>query len=284
MFHHPLIRTVAYESQLKSDRSELHRRVAAAIEGRGPASADENAALIAEHLEDAGDLHAAYGWHMRAATWATNRDIAAARLSWERARKIADALPTEDPPGQPCASPHAPCCASPHGAECRNSSPATSMSCGSCARAGDKASLAIAMTGLSTELMWHGRAREASRLASEQMALLESIGDATLTIGAAYVPITIKINTGEIADALRWSQTVIDLAEGDPAKGANLAMDRRWRGRWHTAASLDIGWAVLAGARTSATPWRWPEQRPGNPCVGRCSDIRCRDRGRGAAG
>ena len=97
VFHHPLIRTVAYESQLKSDRAELHRRVAAAIESRDPAAAEENAALIAEHLEAAGDLHAAYGWHMRAATWATNRDIAAARLSWERARKIADALPAEDP-------------------------------------------------------------------------------------------------------------------------------------------------------------------------------------------
>ncbi len=97
MFHHPLIRTVAYESQLKSDRAELHRRLAAAIEARDPESVDENAALIAEHLEAAGDLHAAYGWHMRAATWATNRDIAAARLSWERARKIADALPAEDP-------------------------------------------------------------------------------------------------------------------------------------------------------------------------------------------
>jgi class 3 adenylate cyclase len=97
VFHHPLIRAVAYESQLKSDRAELHRRLAAAIEAREPESADQNAALIAEHLETAGDLHAAYGWHMRAATWATNRDIAAARLSWERARNIADALPAEDP-------------------------------------------------------------------------------------------------------------------------------------------------------------------------------------------
>ena len=39
VFHHPLIRTVAYESQLKSDRAELHRRLAAAIEARDPASA-----------------------------------------------------------------------------------------------------------------------------------------------------------------------------------------------------------------------------------------------------
>src|SRR5262249_14591453 len=83
VFHHPLIRTVAYESQLKSDRAELHRRLAAAIEARETQSADQDAALIAEHLQAAGDLHAAYAWHMRAATWATNRDIGAARLSWE---------------------------------------------------------------------------------------------------------------------------------------------------------------------------------------------------------
>ncbi|MBV8293261.1 MAG: AAA family ATPase, partial [Mycobacterium sp.] len=98
-FRHPLIRTVAYESQLKSDRAQLHRRLAAAIEAREPQSADANAALIAEHLEAAGDLHAAYGWHMRAATWATNRDINAARQSWERAARIADALPADDPNG-----------------------------------------------------------------------------------------------------------------------------------------------------------------------------------------
>ena len=30
VFHHPLIRSVAYEAQLKSDRAELHRRLAAA--------------------------------------------------------------------------------------------------------------------------------------------------------------------------------------------------------------------------------------------------------------
>ena len=89
-FRHPLIRTVAYESQLKSDRAQLHRRLAAAIEARG--SADENAALIAQHLEAAGDLHAAFDWHMRAATWSTFRNFAAAQSSWLRARQVADRL------------------------------------------------------------------------------------------------------------------------------------------------------------------------------------------------
>ena len=54
-----------------------------------------------------------------------------------------------------------------------------------CGAAGDKVSLAIAMTGLATEFLYTGRTREGSRLASEQMALLESIGDPTLTMGLA---------------------------------------------------------------------------------------------------
>src|SRR5260370_3823976 len=74
-----------------------NRRVAAASESGDPAAAEENAALIDEHLEAAGDQLAAYGWHMRAAAWATNRDIGAARLSWERATRIDDALPADDP-------------------------------------------------------------------------------------------------------------------------------------------------------------------------------------------
>jgi hypothetical protein len=67
-----------------------------AVELRG-AAVDENAALIAEHLEAAGDLRAAYGWHMRAGAWSQWRDIAAADVSWERAARIADVLPAEDP-------------------------------------------------------------------------------------------------------------------------------------------------------------------------------------------
>jgi len=88
-FRHPLMHTVAYESQLKSDRAELHRRVANAIEARG--SPDEGAALIAEHLEASGDLHAAYSWHMRAGSWSRIWGIDAARIGWQRAERMARA-------------------------------------------------------------------------------------------------------------------------------------------------------------------------------------------------
>jgi class 3 adenylate cyclase len=219
VFHHLLIHAVAYESQLKSDRAELHYRVAAAIEQREPDSVDENAALIAEHLEAAVDLHAAYGWHMRAAAWATNRDFAAARLSWERAQKIADALPVDDP--KRAAMRIAP----------------RTMLCGIawrdvnvggdrfdelrelCAAAGDKASLAIGMAGMVIDHAYQDRMREASQLASEAMALIESVGDPTLTVGLSFAAIYVKNESAEYSDALRWSQRVIDVADGDPSKG-----------------------------------------------------------------
>ena len=93
-----------------------------------------------------------------------------------------------------------------------------------CSAAGDKVSLAIGMTGLATELLYAGRAREGSRLASEQMALLESIGDPNLTIGLAFVAFANWFASGEFGEILRWSQTVIDLAAGDPAKGAGFGL------------------------------------------------------------
>jgi class 3 adenylate cyclase len=222
-FRHPLIRAVAYESQLKSDRAELHRRLAAAIESDSPEPADQNAALIAEHLEAAGELHAAYSWHMRAGTWSAQRNIAAAQVSWEHARKIADRLPGGDPDRTAIRiAPRTMLCVSGWRAVQANSFGRFEELRALCELAGDKVSLAIGMTGLAAELLFHGRAREASRLASEQMALLDSIGDPTLTIGAAHVAIIIKHSTGEMADVLRWTQTVIDLAEGDPAIGANF--------------------------------------------------------------
>jgi class 3 adenylate cyclase len=220
VFHHPLIRTVAYESQLRSDRAALHRRLAAVIEARSPASADEDAALIAEHLEAAGDLHAAYGWHMRAATWATNRDLTAARASWQRAQTIADALPTDD-------TSRAAMRIAPRTMLCGIAFRVHENVAGErfdelrqlCTAAGDKASLAIGMAGLAIDHAYQSRMRQASQLASEAWVLIESLGDPTLTVGLSFPLVYAKAESGEWHDVLRWSQRVIDLADGDPSKG-----------------------------------------------------------------
>jgi len=94
-FRHPLVRTVAYESQLSTARVHAHHKLAAAIEAHNPSSADENAALIATHLEAAGELADAYRWHMRAAEWLRPRDLPAARARWESARRVSDELPDD---------------------------------------------------------------------------------------------------------------------------------------------------------------------------------------------
>jgi class 3 adenylate cyclase len=263
-FHHPLIRAVAYESQLKSDRAQWHRRLAAAIQECAPGSVEDNAALIAEHLEAAGELRAAYGWHMRAGAWAANRDFGAARLSWERARRIADALPADDPDQLSMRI-------APRTMLCVTGGLARAVQEGRgrfaelqelCSVAGDKVSLAIGMSGLAAELLYAGRSREGSRLVSEQMALLESIGDPTLTMGLAFAAFCTWGDAGEFGEILRWSQTVIDLAEGDPVKGAGfgvgspLAAALVYRGvaRWwlgHSGWRQDLNDAVAMARRST---------------------------------
>jgi class 3 adenylate cyclase len=241
-FRHPLIRAVAYESQLKSDRAQWHRRLADAIQGRAPALVEENAALIAEHLESADELHAAYGWHMRAGAWLTNRDLAAARLSWQRAQRISDALPADDPAQLSMRiAPRTMLCATDLQArEVQGSQRRFAELRELCSAAGDKVSLAIGMSGPATELCYAGRAREAARLSSEQTALLESIDDPTPTMGLAAIAFVNWLGVAEFGEILRLSQTVVDLAAGDPAKGASygvgspLAIALAYRGtaRW----------------------------------------------------
>jgi hypothetical protein len=176
--------------------------------------------LIAEHLQAAGDLDAAFSWHIRAGAWAATRDITAAWVSWERARQVADALPADDV-GRTAMriAARAWLCGNAFRVHVDISGGLFDELRELCTAAGDKPSLAIGMVGLALEHNRHGRVREASRLASETMALVESIGKPTLTVELSLAAISIKSQTAEMAEALRWSQTVIDLADGDPTKG-----------------------------------------------------------------
>jgi class 3 adenylate cyclase len=248
VFHHPLIRAVAYEAQLKSDRAELHRRVATAMEMRDPSSLDENAALIAGHLEAAGELGAAFDWHMRAAAWSTNRDNAAAVLSWGRASRVADGLRDEHPDRLAMRiAPRTLLCGNAWRAGIGISGAPFEELRELSAASGDKASLAVGMAGLLMEQTIAGRLGEASRLADELMALLEAIDDPALTVGMSFAAIVLKHETGDPGDILRWAQRMIDLADGDPAMGGNVVLGSpltaawAWRGvaRWCFG---DRGW------------------------------------------
>jgi hypothetical protein len=211
--------------------------VAASIETG--ATSDSDAALIAEHLEAAGDWHAAYGWHMRSATWATNRDINAARMSWERAQGIADALPAEDPHRTAMRiAPRTMLCGIARRVHMTVAGDRFDELRELCATAGDKASLAIGMVGLVVDHAFQDRIAEASGLASEAMALIESIDDPTMTVGLSFACIYAKMEAGEWPEALRWSQRAIDLAGGNPSMGNFLA-----------GSPVSVAYATRAAAR-----------------------------------
>ena len=242
-FRHPLIQKVAYESQLKATRSALHRRLAAVIEEQGATLGDENAALIAVHWESAGDLRAAFSWHMRAGKWFNYRDVRAARTSWQRAQHVADQMAEDEPDRLSM-----------------RISPRTLL-CGSTFRVGlepaqtgfdelrdlaiaahDDVSLAIGMAGQLTTLAFHSHYRDAVTLASELEDLVDSIGDPTLTIALLYSAAQAKWEAGSASECRRLVQRVIDLADGDPTRGnVMLASPLAWALSLRGAAGLSLG-------------------------------------------
>jgi adenylate cyclase len=219
-FRHPLIRTVAYESQLNADRIELHRRLAAAIEQRDARAVDASAALIAEHLEAATDLLGAYAWHMRSAGWLAIRDIGGARISWQRAQTVADRLPDDVPNVNAMRiAPRTLLCATAYRVGGSVADAGFDELRDVTDRSDDKRSLSMGMSGFVMALTLHSRHRESSRLASECMSLFESIGDPALTVGLAFPLILAKYEAGEMTEALQMAERAIELADGDPTMG-----------------------------------------------------------------
>ena len=105
----------------------------------------------------------------------------------ERALRVADSLPTEDAGrlAMRVAS-RTMLCGNAWRARLRTP-PAGLRSCANCApKPKGNRSLAIAMTGLVAEHWQYGRMRLAYEQASEQMALVESIGDPLSTAASAF--------------------------------------------------------------------------------------------------
>jgi hypothetical protein len=158
---------------------------------------------------------------MRAGTWSIYRDIAAAHVSWERALQLADAMPDDDPNRLTMRiAPRTLICA--HGYRIHTPIAGTRFEelQELCTAAGDKASLAIGMAGVIGDLTTRGHMmHESLELVFELTALVESIGDPTLTVGLAVSLMAMATITGDMAEMLRWSQMVIDLSDSDPARG-----------------------------------------------------------------
>ena len=87
-FRHPLIQEVAYRSLLHERRRDIHGLVARAMETLFKDQADEQAGLLAYHLEQAGETIKAAQQHVRAATWVGANDPAQALRSWKKVREL----------------------------------------------------------------------------------------------------------------------------------------------------------------------------------------------------
>ena len=92
-FKHPLTQEVAYQSQLAQRRRPVHAAVARAIEAREPERADDNAALLAYHWDEADEVEPAAHWHERAAEAISVVDFRESARHLERVRELVDRLP-----------------------------------------------------------------------------------------------------------------------------------------------------------------------------------------------
>jgi class 3 adenylate cyclase/predicted ATPase len=73
IFKHALVQDVAYQSLLKSKRQQLHTRIAEALEGQFPDTAETQPELLAQHFTDAGLAARAIPYWRRAGALAAAR-------------------------------------------------------------------------------------------------------------------------------------------------------------------------------------------------------------------
>jgi adenylate cyclase len=220
-FAHPLIQMVAYESQLKAGRSELHRRVAAVLQRTQGGFTGQEAAVVATQYAAAGDLRDAFDWHMQAATWYGARDIRAARKSWQQALRVADRLPLDEPDRLTMRiAPRARLCGTAFQVGGTPADTGFDELRALTTAAGDKKSLAVGMAGHLTTLTFNAHHQEAAGMASEFATLVESIGDPAMTVGLFYAAAQAKWEAGEASESMRLAQRIIDIADGDPTMGS----------------------------------------------------------------
>ena len=174
-FRHPLIRTVAYESQLKSIRAQSHRRLAAAIEhgcglGRRECGADRRTPRSGRGF--AGRLRLAHGRRDGFAF----RDMRAAHTGWRRAREVADRLPEDDCDRLTKAiAPRTLLCAQAYRVGGSGAETGFEELRELCIAADDRRSLAMGMAGLMTCQTMKGHRWEASSLPTNSSGCLRKL-------------------------------------------------------------------------------------------------------------
>jgi class 3 adenylate cyclase/tetratricopeptide (TPR) repeat protein len=238
-FKHPLTQQVALESQLGSRRRRIHAAVARALEQALPQQLDEQAAVIAHHLEQAGEDLEAARWHRHAAEWIGRSDVAQAIRHWQRVL----ALTAELPDGEE----------------------RTGLRLGACTtvlgqggwrlglsgeeieglfiegralaeRVGDNDAFLVLINGYAARVGVAGDVRRYDALAREAHALVDEstspVLHAVALMGRAYSCLCL----GRIDEGLRWTAEMPDMLAGDLQLGLDLTGFSLLAWNWHIRA------------------------------------------------
>ena len=240
-FKHPLTQEVALGSQLRGRQRRTHRAVAVALEAGEVLRLDENAALIAHHYEQAEEMLAAARWYRRAAEWVGMKDMAATLQHWQKVRQMAGRGT-----GREATALLAVSCSQLISLGWRVGLPAAECTvlfnegCAAAEEVGDLHSLAILNANYgNVGLLTNGRVLDGVRYVTEAVRLADLTGDPALRCGTSALLSYALFWQGDLREAERVVELVINLADGDP----------------HLGVHVNAGTSALLGARCAAGEW-----------------------------
>ncbi len=216
-FKHPLTQEVAYASQLRERRARTHARVARALAEIHAGRLDENAVLLAQHWEAAGEPLEAARWRRRAAAWIATRDTGESLAQWKRVRELLAPLPesSETLELRAAALAQIVFCGARVKRPAAELEAAFEEGMGLARRSGDSRAEVMLLLG---HAILPGRIDLGAADSRNALAVAECAADASLQLAAgAYAA-----NFGRPSEALALTDRLIALASGDVRCGTEL--------------------------------------------------------------
>ena len=224
-FKHPLTHEVAYQSPLRSRRAVVHAAVARALETQAGGKLDEQAALLAHHCEEAGEVLNAARWHRRAAEWAGLNDLKAALHHWQRVRDLArqGGDEAESTALMVAACSQSLALAFRLGESAMTWTEVFEEGCAAAEQAGNLTALAILNASYGA-VRAHNQAvpLDYMRYATEAVRIADHSGDAALRCATRAYLTAAHMLSGQVLDSERVGDEVIALASKDVDLGAEV--------------------------------------------------------------
>ncbi|HEX3872746.1 MAG TPA: adenylate/guanylate cyclase domain-containing protein [Solirubrobacteraceae bacterium] len=227
-FRHALTREVAHSSLLTTDRRRLHALVAqATIELLNTDSLNEQAALIAYHLEAAGEPGPAAQWNARAAGWVGLSHPATALAHWREVSRLTSAVPADEQVVRLAmtAALRSLTLSWRLGAGADEVADLYAQSRDLARRVGSVGAEALAVGNYAAVLGFSGHGRSFLELSEEAVALGERSGDLGI-LQTTRAPLQLSlIHRGRLDEALAVGRAMHAAARDHPDAGAGLALD-----------------------------------------------------------